>query len=237
MRRAALALCFVGALTALLGAQAAARVQNRTLLVPDVGAITYGIAVPGGAAASETKPLIVALHPGGERIPNYGSLFMQQVVAPAFAGLDAVIVSPDCPGRSWTDANAERAVLALVERVRGELAIDPRRVLVTGFSMGGRGAWFMASRHADLFTAAVIVAASKGDEPVERLATVPTYVIHSRRDQVVPFAPAEQLARQLEELGRPIHFEALGDLGHYEMGRYVEPMRRAARWIAERWDK
>ena len=50
----------------------------------------------------------------------------------------------------------------------------------------------MASRHADLFTAAIPMAASPGDLPIDRLATMPTYIIHSRDDEVSPFAPDER---------------------------------------------
>jgi hypothetical protein len=66
----------------------------------------------------------------------------------------------------------------------------------------------MASRHADLFTAAIPMAASTGDEPIDRLGTIPT-----------------------------VRFEALRDLGHFERGGYVDALRRAGRWIAERWNR
>ena len=85
--------------------------------------------------------------------------------------------------------------MALIAKVRQEYAVDPARMLVMGFSMGGRGTWYMASRHSDVFTGAIPVAASAGDEPVDRLARIPTYIIHSRDDQVVPFEPAEERAR------------------------------------------
>ena len=73
--------------------------------------------------------------------------------------------------------------MALLQKVLAEYTIDRKRVLVTGFSLGGRGTWFMASHHPDLFTAAIPMAASTGDEPLERLATMPTYIIHSRADE------------------------------------------------------
>ena len=62
-------------------------------------------------------------------------------------------------------------------------------------------------------------------------------MIHSREDQVVPFAPAERTARALERLGRPIRFEALDAASHYDMGAYVEPLRRAGRWVTDRWKR
>jgi predicted peptidase len=125
--------------------------------------------------------------------------------------------------------------MALLEHVLKEYAIDKRRMLVTGFSMGGRGTWFMASHHADLFTAAIPIAASVADEPVEGLAKMPTYIIHSRDDQVVPFEPAARNAKELERLGRVVRFEELSGVSHYQMGGYVEALGRAGRWIAERW--
>jgi predicted peptidase len=128
-------------------------------------------------------------------------------------------------------------VMALLGSVLDDYAVDRRRILVTGFSLGGRGTWFMASRHADLFTAAIPMAAPTGDDPIDRLRTIPTYVIHSRDDALVPFAPAERIARQLEQMGRPVRFEALRDLGHFEMGGYVDALKRAGRWIAERWNR
>ena len=115
-------------------------------------------------------------------------------------------------------------------------AIDTTRVLVTGFSMGGRGAWFHAARHADIFTAAIPMAASTGGLSEVELATQPTYVIHSRADEVVPFEPAERNARALERAGRTIRFEGLWDYTHFEMYRYVDALKRGGRWVAERWN-
>src|SRR5262245_56202230 len=99
------------------------RVRLRTLTVPEVGVLTYGISVP---AASRPRPLVLALHPG-EHIAGYGSRFMQQMMAPALTELNALMVGPDCPTRSWNDPNAERALLALIEQVRREHPIDPKR--------------------------------------------------------------------------------------------------------------
>lgn len=205
--------------------------------LPEIGAITYGISVPSDSAPGTPRPLVLVLHPGGERLSYYGSRFMSQVVQPALGDLGAVMVAPDCPARAWGDPLSDRAVMALLEQVRREHTIDARRILVTGFSMGGRGTWFMASHHADLFTAAIPMAASIGDEPVDRLGLIPTYIIHSHDDQVVPFAPAERNARQLEMLGRPVRFEDLRGLGHYEMGGYVEALRRAGQWVSAGWSK
>lgn len=224
-------------LLASLAAQLPERGMHQLEFPTPDGTLLYGLSIPRGYVAGQPRPLVLALHPGGERMPYYGSAFMRQIVLPALNGLDAIVIAPDCPTRSWTDPAAERSVMALIQMVLDSYSIDRRRILVVGFSLGGRGTWFMASRHSDLFTAAIPMAASTGDDPPDRLGTIPTYIIHSRADQVVPFEPAEKNARELERLGRPVHFEALDNIGHFQMGGYVETLRRAGRWVAERWPK
>ena len=209
--------------------------HRATFPIEGRGPMPYGISIPRGYNGSDARPLVLALHPGGVRMPYYGAAFIQQVAGPGLENLRAIIVAPDCPTQSWTDPIADQAVMKLLDRVMTDFKIDRRRILVVGFSLGGRGTWFMASHHADFFTAAIPMAASTGDDPIDRLATMPTYVIHSRDDQVVPFAPAERNARELEKIGRTIKYEWLQDIGHYEMGGYVESLRRAGRWVEERW--
>ena len=215
---------------------AAAIVHRRTLVVPEVGTITYGISVPDDYDPSQARPLVLSLHPG-EFAPYYGARFMVAIVSPGLTNLRAIIVAPDCPSRAWSDPVAERAVMALLQSVLAEYTIDRRRILVTGYSMGGRGTWFMESRHADLFTGAIVMAGSPRDEPLDRLGAIPTYVIHSRADERVPFEPAERTTRELEKLGRVVRFEALEGLAHYDMGGFVESLKRAERWIAQAWEK
>ena len=200
--------------------------------VPEVGEVRYAVSIPSNYEAGRPRPLVLALHPGGERIPYYGSVFARQVVAAGLRDLQPIILAPDCPTRSWTDPQADRAVMTLMQNALEAYSIDRTKILVVGFSLGGRGTWFMSSHHSDLFTAAIPMAASTGDEPVERLAT-----IHSRDDEVVPFGPAERNARALETLGRSVRFEALSGVGHYQMGGYIDALKRAGRWVAERWGK
>jgi predicted peptidase len=118
--------------------------------------------------------------------------------------------------------------------VLGEFAIDRRRVLVVGFSLGGRGAWYLSARHPDRFTAAIVMA-GRSEEPLADLAKIPTYVIHSRNDQVVPFDQAETRVRALEGMGRPVRFDPLAGVSHHDMGGYLPALQRGGRWLRERW--
>ncbi len=132
--------------TALLGTlaqppleQLESGLRNASIEVEGVGTVTFGIWVPRDYDPDEPRPLVLALHPGGSTGDGYGAQFLRGIVAPALQNLGAIIVSPDAPGRGWDNDKGERAVLALLEDVRNRATIDPERILVTGFSMGGRG--------------------------------------------------------------------------------------------------
>lgn len=212
------------------------RVTETTFELADGSTLRYAISVPDGYDASdgEPRPLVLALHPGG-RSPYYGSSFMQTTVEPALRSWRAVMIAPDVPGRSWATPRSETALLALVEHVLTQHSINRDRVLVTGFSMGGRGTWYMAARHPDLFTGAVVMAGSPAGSEVEEMASMPLYLIHSPDDEVVPYGPVEEAYLALSGRDQPVEFRVLPGAGHYMMGAYVPALRLAGEWMLGRW--
>ena len=208
--------------------------ERRTFRAADGSTVRYGLAVPGDYDASRPRPLVVALHPGGGGAPFYGDGFMRSTFLPGLQELAPIMIAPDAPGGTWTDARAERTVLALMTAVADEFAVDRRRILIVGFSLGGRGAWYLSARHPDRFTAAIVMA-GRTEEPLADLASIPTYVIHSRDDEVVPFGQAEERVRALERMGRPVRFDPLAGAGHYQMGPYLIALYRGGRWVGEQW--
>jgi hypothetical protein len=67
--------------------------------VPDFGPMRYALTLPRAYNGSEARPLILALHPGGQRFPGYGASFVQQIVAPGLSSLGAIMLLPT-PTRS-----------------------------------------------------------------------------------------------------------------------------------------
>ena len=203
--------------------------------IPGVGSVLYGVSVPDGYNPATPAPLVLVLHPGGERTRYYGAQFTRRIVEPALRWLKPIMIAPDCASRAWSDAGCEKAALALMDDAMRSYAIDRKRILVVGYSMGGAGTWYMAAKHPDRFTAAIPMAASTRNLPLDELGRQPTYVIHSRADEVVPFDPAEKNARDLRKMKRQVEFEALDDFTHYDMVSYADALRRASRWVASRW--
>ena len=199
------------------------------------GEMPYAVSVPPSYDGTVPRPLILALHPGGKQGSYYGSLNMRQIFEPALRDWSAIVVAPDAPIRRWTDETADRAVMALLEQVIDTYAIDRSRILVTGFSMGGRGTWFFATRHPTFFTGAIPIAASTGGADLDALGDMPIHIIHSRADDVVPFGPAEDAARTLEASGHPVAFTPLENVSHYSMGGYVGALSDAGDWMMKQW--
>jgi poly(3-hydroxybutyrate) depolymerase len=111
-----------------------------TLTLAGGQTVRYTLLVPPHSG-ERRLPLVVALHYGGKVTPFYGRGIVEGLVQPALAELGAAIVAPDALDQGWDDPLDEGAVLALMDHLLASLPIDRRRVLVTGYSMGGVGAW------------------------------------------------------------------------------------------------
>jgi predicted peptidase len=245
-------------LAALAMPQPSGSIQRQMLTLDDGSGLSYAIAVPEGYDGSEEVPLILALHFGwGAALPpNYSAIFLEILVEPALRDLGAIIVAPLCPGRSWVEPHSEDGVLALLEHVRDEYRIDPDRVVVTGFSLGGMGTWYFASRYTEMFSAAIPVASvpmiasttDSGARSVQRfveagsvdwpesMVNLPIYVVHSRDDELIPIAPVEGAVAELEALGGDVEFMAIdAGIGHHETPRYVPYLARVVPWVKDVW--
>ena len=178
-------------------------------------------------------PLVLALHYGGEVTPHLSMGFLQSVVVPGLKKLGAVIVAPDCPGDGWTDEASERAVLALLDYAVRNWPVDRRRIVVTGYSLGGIGTWFFAARHPEIFSAAVPMA---GRPVIDAVLRVPVYAIHGRRDEVIDVEPTRRAIDALRAEGVDAHLVIVKGPTHYETRRFAGPLKDAVDWLQEVWD-
>jgi predicted peptidase len=203
----------------------------------DGSVLRYAISIPKGYDPKRPRPLTLALHYGGDVTPYYGKGLLQQLVEPGLRRLGAILVAPDCPSRGWDNPTSEGKVMALIQHVLENYAIDRDRILVTGYSLGGRGTWYMASRHADFFTAAIPMAGWPSDEMVEKLGNMPLCIIHSEDDEVVEMEPTRNAVETLEARGAPVELITLRGVTHYQVPGFTKSLEKAARWVEEQWKK
>jgi predicted esterase len=161
----------------------------------------------------ETAPLIVFLHGIGERgtdlyrLKNWGPApFIARSPSQPF-----IVVTPQCPDGVWW--NPEQ-VSQLIDDVESKYRVDPKRVYLTGLSMGGIGTLETAAMYPQRFAA--IAALSGGEDPAlaQRLKTVPTWLFHGLADTTVPAQLSIDLADQLKQLGAPVKISLFPGVGH-----------------------
>lgn len=198
---------------------------------PSIG---YAISVPPAYDRSTPVPLVLALHFGVQGGPslNAGRDVLRILIGPALAELGAVMVAPDALGGGpWDTPQNEEAVLWLLDSVVRSYSIDPRRVIVTGFSMGGAGTWHFAGKYPERFAAAVPVAG----RPPTAVGNwrVPVFAVHSRSDRVVPIGPTEERIDGLKRAGVRAELIALDQPTHFQTGAHTEGLRQAVPWLRQ----
>ena len=114
-------------------------------LSSEKGGRKYAVSLPKGYDGKTVFPVILFLHGSGERGED-GILPTQTGIGPAVFnnpdGIPAVVVYPQAK-TTWRGADSDdaRAALDALDEVLSTLKTDPRRVVLTGLSMGGSGSW------------------------------------------------------------------------------------------------
>ena len=198
-------------------------------------AIHYAISIPDNYSPHARVPLILALHfgVGGGSPAGAGRDVVEILIGPALAELGAIIVAPDSMRGDWSTPENERAVNALLDMVLASYSVDTKKLVVTGFSMGGTGSWHFAATYPERFSAAIPIA---GRPPESAIGwRLPILAIHSRNDQVAPIGPTETRIEELQKSGVNAKLIALTGITHFETYRFVDGLRQAVPWLREIW--
>ena len=206
------------------------------MVLPGAGR-RYTLAIPDGYTGQQPVPLIVSLHYGGTVTPFYGRGLVEALIAPALGSLGAIIVAPDSAAGNWANPTAEQHVLELLDYIEANYNIDTERTLITGYSMGGGGTWYLAPRHPDRFKAAIVMAGRPQADTTSVNWDTSLYVIHSTADQVVPFEDTQVAVEQLRDQGASTELVVLDGISHYEIPRYRAYLQSAIPWIEEAWTR
>jgi predicted peptidase len=198
------------------------------------GLFRYTIAIPEGYDGNQPVPLILGLHYGGTVTPFYSAGFLEGI-EPSLRDLGAIIVAPDATAGQWTNERAETAIFALLDYIEANYNVDKDRTLVTGYSMGGMGTWYIAGRHQDYFKAALPMAGRPQANVSEIDWQIPLYIIHGRQDNVVPLPPTETAVEKLQAQGADVTLVILDSADHYDTRSFDTALEEATSWIRQKW--
>lgn len=201
--------------------------SGHLLLKENKTPIEYGLSIPE-IPEGETVPLVLALHfSGGQGLP-----FLQSFALFGLADLDAIIISPSAPkGSNWTTISTTAMLKELVESAIKDWPVDPKKVVVMGYSMGGYGTWNLLSSSPELFSAAIPIASSPNSW-LETISTgVPIYAIHSELDQQIPLSEVESEVLALQNKGVDIQLVVAKNIDHYDADILVTYLYDAMDWL------
>jgi pimeloyl-ACP methyl ester carboxylesterase len=186
----------------------------------DGSAQPYALYLPESANPSQGFPLLVSLHTEDS---NHRLNLRQILGPPDRAGRSGTGDAPfavACPyarGSMGYRGIAEQDVYDMLGDVQRRFPVDPDRVYLTGASMGGGGALWLALTHPDRWAAVapLCAAAPPGSEELAaNLANLPVRFYHGEQDTIVPVQASRAWQRRLLDLGIPVSYMEYPSLRH-----------------------
>jgi predicted peptidase len=181
----------------------------------------YVVFVPADYDGKKEYPVILFLHGAGEtKTDKTGGKMPKEVgIGPAIQKQEktfpAIVVIPRAESFGWgaDTANAKRA-LAMLDEVMKEYKTDPKRIYLTGLSMGGMGTWSLAAAHPDKW-AAIVPICGRGDiKTAEMFKDIPCWCFHGDADTAVNVSGSRDMIEALKKAGGMPKYTEYPKVGH-----------------------
>lgn len=202
--------------------------------------LRYRLLLPENFDKSKKYPLVLFLHGAGER----GSDNEKQLIhgMPRFVeagnrkSLPCIVIAPQCPlNQSWNSAKTNRDVTPVVREfdytkpitkplelaidltnsIINEGAVDKKKVVIVGLSMGGMGTFEAVGRFPKLFVNAAPICGG-GDTKFysKKQAKVDFWIFHGGADNTVDAKYSRAMYARLQELKANVKYTEYPGVGH-----------------------
>lgn len=151
--------------------------------------------------------------------------------------------------KHWWSYREDAFPLLALDHVRRRYRIDPDRVILLGYSMGGFGTWNLGLRYHDLFAAIVPMAGGISREEfilgtdqlvrslLDNARGLPLYFLHGDQDEVVPVRFDQTSRDMLEKKQIPFTYEEV-EGGKHVLTDLLKPedprVQKLVKWLRER---
>jgi predicted peptidase len=182
-------------------------------------------------------PLILFLHGFGTRSKNVETLLYEALPQMLQIGneLPFIVVSPQLTDDSeqdyWTREKVVDSLFTLLDEIQANYAVDPKKIYLTGVSLGGNGVWAIGLMYPKRFAALVPVMGFFGNtasvwvpDNICDLKDVPVWAFHGAQDHIVPLFAEQELVDALKACGGNVQFTVYPDGDHNISGQvYTDP--------------
>jgi predicted peptidase len=183
----------------------------------------YVLFVPYGYRGDKPYPLILFLHGLGECGTDghkQAAVGLGPAVRRRAKTFGFITIFPQAQHRTWqADSEDARRALAILAEVEKEYRVDPRRVYLTGLSMGGYGTWSLAAKYPDRWAAIAPVCGGGNPANAARIKDLPCWCFHGAADRTVPASNSRQMVEALRAAGGHPRYTEYPGVGHNSWDR------------------
>jgi predicted esterase len=177
----------------------------------------YRVLVPKTYSAAKPTPLVVALHGmGGDEntmLDFYEKAYPQEAEKRGY-----LLVAPKGRGPASMYFNeAEQDVMDVLAQVKAQFNVDPKRIYLTGHSMGAYGTWSIAMHHPDGWAALAPISGGGNVKDAEKIAHLPQYVVHGDADPTVLVRNSQLMVEELKRLKADVTYVEVKGGGHNDV--------------------
>ena len=197
----------------------------------------YIVVLPRNYIANHDPwPVILYLHGAGDRGTDLALVRRTAAVLQAETRADYpfILVAPQVSDldQTWLYPGNRAAAMTILDEVLSKYHGDPKRVYVTGISMGGWGAWFYAYSFPGRFAAMAPLCGFPDARWAPEIVSTPVWTFHGTNDTVAPIIDTERMVEKLQKLGAdPKYTPIVG--GDHDIAKAVYSRDDLYKWFLQ----
>jgi len=176
--------------------------------------VHYLLSLPKDYSKQDKCPLMIFLHGMGERGTDLNRVKVHgppKIVSKSNT-TPFIIVSPQCPRSEFWRVDK---LSKLLDHILATTKADPRRVYLTGLSMGGYGTWAWAAGEPQRFAAAIPICGGGNPANAGKLVELPIWAFHGGKDKVVALSKSNAMVDAIKKAkGTKVKLTVYPKAGH-----------------------
>jgi len=186
------------------------------------GGRKYSISLPTGYDGTKVFPVVLFLHGSGERGSD-GKLSAQVGLGPAVLEHPEkhsyIGIYPQAKETWRAGSDDSKMAVAALEDVLKNFKADPKRVALTGLSMGGAGSWGLAAEDSTRFVAVAPICGGGEVASADRLKNLPVWFLVGDADQPRTVLNGRAMTSAIRDAGGQSHLTEYRGVPHNSWDR------------------